>query len=153
MTGFKVASIYAVLYAVLSAINSINVIIDVKFISCILVSIVFIGWLSSNLSYKSAPAIVLLFSLISSTSLILIQYLFFLWASDFAYNETNAIISKILPALTIIDVLAMIWITLDGLYNKSQSRDDGSDSIAGFINSHLYASRKGLRSGEECQSR
>ena len=153
MTGLMALIVYSIAYLLVTLVNHSDILIDVKFIFCIVTSILLLGWLANNLSYKSNASIILLSSIICSTTLIISQYIMWLWISDFLYNQTNAIIVKIMPVLTIVDVLAMLWIAVDGLYNKSQQHSHDSDTFAGFISANFNVSKQNISSGDQCQSK
>ena len=100
--------------------DKLNLLLDIPFLVCITINLLLISWIALSLKHYLTPSIILLVSLLLSSALTISQYIMWIWATDLVYNQSNAIISKILPILTLIDVLSMIWITLDGLFNKSR---------------------------------
>ncbi len=135
--GVKVAALYGAAYLlVLTAIWLVDLLalpIDISFWVSIFTSFALITWLTENASYQSKASILLLVSLIASTTLIMIQYVLFLKYSSLVYNPTNAIIGPTLTILTVLDILAMIWITLDGIRDKPQRFFNEPDTVRGYM--------------------
>ena len=145
------AAYFSVLF-VLGISERFNLLLDIPFLVCISINLSIASWIALSLKHHSTPSIILLVSLLTSSTLIISQYIMWLWAPDLVYNQANAIISKILPILTLIDVLSMIWIILDGLFNSSHPNSDVRYPDSGIAGANCNAANKNNNGGESCQS-
>lgn len=117
--AFAYISSYAAVSIIILIVERFGLPVDIGAWCSIFVSIALIKYISShNLKYSLATIIILV-SLILSTSLHVVQYILWLNPGNYAYNETNAIISLIQLTLTIIDILAMIWMISNGSIERS----------------------------------
>ena len=151
MTGFKVMGVYFIAYLsvlfVIDISEQFNLLLDIPFLVCISINLLLISWIALSLKHYSTPSIILLVSLLLSSALIISQYIMLIWATDLVYNQSNAIISRILPILTLIDVLSMIWITLDGLFNKSRPNGDEHYTSGNIVNANCDAGKQNCGGG------
>ena len=126
VSGLKIASVYSVCYAVSAltqyAVYKSDALIDIGLICSVVLSLALIVFII-NEGKERVQEKILIISIFTSSALLIIQYLLYFTATYLVYNSLNAIIDPILTFLTVVDVAAMIWISIDKSTNRLQRRD------------------------------
>ena len=94
---------------------------DISFIASIFVSLSLITFIST-IRCDSSGYIVLLISMLVSTTLVVVQYILWSKFPSFVYHGMNAIMGPTLTSLTVIDILAMMWIYRHGATDNARGR-------------------------------
>lgn len=135
--GIKIMLLYgAACIFILSCVETVSLLslpVDFGLWASIMARFGLITWLTREAKYESRASIALLTSLIASTFIVIIQYINLVKDPNFAYSSINANIEHIHIILTIIDILLMIWISIDGLSDKSQRNFDEPDTHPSYI--------------------
>ncbi len=135
--GIKIILLYSATYIfILSCVEMVYLLSlpgDLSLWASIISRFALISWLTREASYKSRASIALLMSIIATTLIVIIQYISLVKDPDFAYSGINANIEYIHLILTIIDILLMIWITIDGISDKSQRFFNEPDTVRGYM--------------------
>ena len=125
-SGLKIAIIYAACYAVAKlshyAVYMSDAPIDISVICSIILSLSLIAFIVRE-GGERKPEKILIVSLFTSSALLIIQYILYFKAAKLVYDALNAIIDPILTFLTVVDIAAMIWISIDKSTNRLQRRD------------------------------
>ena len=126
VSGLKIAVAFSVCYGVASltqyAVEKSDALIDIGLICSVVLSLALISFIVKEGKERIQEKI-LIISIFTSSALLIIQYVLYFNASYLVYNSLNAIIDPVLILLTVIDVAAMIWISIDKSTNRLQRRD------------------------------
>lgn len=134
--GIRIMLAYGLAYLACSfmiwATEYLGLIRDIPFFVSTGIGFGLIYWIAKNYEMKSTAALVLTVSLFLSTTFICVQYLYWAKAEHYVYNDINAMIAPILTTLTMIDILAMLWIFNDGINDPIRRGHNKLGSMAGL---------------------